>query len=259
MFTKPVIEPTDIQEEWEIRVSLLAGEYCDNNLRFGTTKHAASGLDAFDLRKPRALSAPIAIYFNRPDWDPDYNTFTSDFRPLFVDKDCWELEVYDEQRLLTKLSFSGIENIPEEFEVYLIDKANVKYINLRDDSTYFFKAMTSVSKFSVLVGQGIFLQDDLKSVVPKEFALRQNFPNPFNPITTISFDVPYHSQIILKIYNIRGEEVKTIINDQLEAGRYRFDWQGRNNAGNQVSSGVYLYRLITQTGLTFSGKMVLMK
>ncbi|UCG55151.1 MAG: T9SS type A sorting domain-containing protein, partial [Dehalococcoidia bacterium] len=64
------------------------------------------------------------------------------------------------------------------------------------------------------------------------------YPNPFNPSTTIEFDLPKTSQVTLKIYNILGEEVATLVSDRLTAGSYSYEW----NASN-LSSGVYLYRL----------------
>ena len=87
----------------------------------------------------------------------------------------------------------------------------------------------------------------------KDFCLEQNFPNPFNPVTTIEFDLPKSSDVTLKIFNILGEEVATLVSDRLSAGSYLFEWDASN-----LSSGVYLYRL--QAGdYIETRKMVLMK
>lgn len=100
--------------------------------------------------------------------------------------------------------------------------------------------------------------NNITSSLPDNFRLYHNYPNPFNPSTTISLDIPYKSEVSLKIYNILGEEVKTLLNRQLSAGSYNFEWNGTDNAGKQVSSGVYLYKLTTNN-ISLSKKMVLLK
>ena len=76
------------------------------------------------------------------------------------------------------------------------------------------------------------------SEVPNSFALEQNYPNPFNPSTKIQFEIPEARFVTLKVYNLLGQEVASLINDHLEAGRYRAEFDARN-----LPSGTYLYRL----------------
>jgi len=83
--------------------------------------------------------------------------------------------------------------------------------------------------------------------VPGTFELLQNYPNPFNPRTTIKYQLPLQSKVILKIYNILGQEVITLVDEQVEPGYYELTWNGRNNFDNQVASGVYIYRIIAET------------
>jgi hypothetical protein len=82
----------------------------------------------------------------------------------------------------------------------------------------------------------VYIEDDKQ--LHKNFTLNQNYPNPFNPRTTISFDLPKTSEVTLKIFNILGEEVTTLVSDRLSAGSYSYDWDASN-----LASGVYLYRL----------------
>ena len=79
--------------------------------------------------------------------------------------------------------------------------------------------------------------------IPKNFALKQNFPNPFNPATTITVDLPVSSDALLEVYTITGEKVATLVNGRLEAGSHNIVWNATDNAGNQLPSGVYLCRL----------------
>ncbi len=78
---------------------------------------------------------------------------------------------------------------------------------------------------------------------PQEFALHANYPNPFNPATTISYDVPRASQLTLKIYNMLGVEVRTLVEAWQEPGYKTLQWDGRDNAGQILPSGIYFYRL----------------
>ncbi len=91
------------------------------------------------------------------------------------------------------------------------------------------------------MGKG--LVDDWQTVMPKTTELLGNYPNPFNPSTTISFQLATPSPVILKIYNNLGQEVRTLVNSLFETGNHSISWDGRNNIGKQVLSGVYLYRI----------------
>ena len=83
--------------------------------------------------------------------------------------------------------------------------------------------------------------------------LQQNYPNPFNPNTTIQFDLPKTSKVTLKVFNILGEEVSTLVSDRLSAGSHTYEWDASN-----LSCGVYLYRLEAE-GYFETRKMILMK
>lgn len=98
---------------------------------------------------------------------------------------------------------------------------------------------------------------ELKAI-PEKFALLQNHPNPFNPETEISFELPEANHIVVKIFNTLGEEIRTLVDAPYQVGYHRVRWDGKDNNGKPVASGVYLYRL--QAG-TFShvGKMSLLR
>jgi len=94
--------------------------------------------------------------------------------------------------------------------------------------------------------------------LPHKFSLSQNIPNPFNPKTCINFQIPKTVQIKLEIYSIIGQKVRTLVNEIKSPGFYSANWDGRNEYGIEVSSGVYLYR-ITMGDKTFTKKMLLMR
>lgn len=90
--------------------------------------------------------------------------------------------------------------------------------------------------------------------IPVEFTLSQNYPNPFNPKTTIEFSIPKTEFITLKVYNILGQEVTTLVSKKLTTGKYKFDWNAEN-----YSSGIYYYRITSESGFDKSRKLLLMK
>ena len=92
----------------------------------------------------------------------------------------------------------------------------------------------------------------------KHFSLKQNFPNPFNPETNISFYLPQSSSIILNVYDIKGCKINTIISDVFQAGYYSIIWDGKNNNGVDVPSGLYIYNLKC-SDFSLSRKMLLIK
>ncbi len=100
----------------------------------------------------------------------------------------------------------------------------------------------------------------LKVALPKAFALSQNFPNPFNPSTTIAFDIPEGKEVSvrLNVYNMRGQLVRTLVNELKSEGSYQIQWDGTDNYGRRVSSGVYFYR-ITTGEFSQTRKMVILK
>lgn len=89
--------------------------------------------------------------------------------------------------------------------------------------------------------------------LPRDFALRQNYPNPFNPSTAIQFSLPKTTHVTLKVYNILGEEVATLLNTQMNIGNHTIAWNPQG-----LPSGIYLYRLRAD-GFTSTRKMILQK
>lgn len=94
--------------------------------------------------------------------------------------------------------------------------------------------------------------------LPKDFALAQNYPNPFNPETTIPYQLASRSKVSLVIYNALGQEVRTLLASTQEAGLYTARWDGKDNLGRQLPTGVYLYRLHAGE-MTFTKKMIYLR
>ena len=95
-------------------------------------------------------------------------------------------------------------------------------------------------------------------IIPSHFELAQNFPNPFNPETTIRYLLPGASHVKLAIYNLRGQRIVTLVDREQQPGTYSVQWDGRNEASQDVASGVYLYQLQTKEFISVQ-KLVLIR
>jgi len=103
--------------------------------------------------------------------------------------------------------------------------------------------------------QGI---NDDQTIIPDEYALLQNYPNPFNPETNIEFNLPREQDVSLSVYNLLGQQIRTLVNARVEAGRHVAHWDGQNEYGVAVPSGVYFYRLYTPE-FSQTNKMILVR
>jgi hypothetical protein len=107
------------------------------------------------------------------------------------------------------------------------------------------KVMSTVLSMAGIGGGGFSEQQD--KVIPKEYALYQNYPNPFNPSTEIRYDLPEDSRVRIMIYDILGNEVNVLTDQEWEAGEHQITWVGSNKNGNQVPSGIYFLRIMTHS------------
>ncbi len=100
-------------------------------------------------------------------------------------------------------------------------------------------------------------------IVPGETNLHQNYPNPFNPTTTIIYDVGFnegpYQRVNVAVYNLLGQHVRTLINEQKDIGRYTVRWDGRDKNGVGVSSGIYFICLMNNVGRIHTKKMMLLR
>ncbi len=94
--------------------------------------------------------------------------------------------------------------------------------------------------------------------VPKSFNVSQNYPNPFNPTTEIQYAIPHAANVSIKIYNMLGQDVKTLVSGEKAAGTYSVQWNGDNDFGAKVSSGAYIYRITAGNNIV-TKKMIMMK
>ncbi len=138
------------------------------------------------------------------------------------------------------------------------------YLRVRVKPLVLFKIREAVGDVYVIHSSGKeiltnnSINNDHLNNLPQNYALYPNYPNPFNPSTTIEFDVPEQSMVKLVVYDVAGRRIRTLANGSYAAGHHQVVWDGRDERGVPVASGVYIYRL-TAGSHHFTRKMMLMK
>ncbi|NOY58673.1 MAG: T9SS type A sorting domain-containing protein [Calditrichaeota bacterium] len=100
---------------------------------------------------------------------------------------------------------------------------------------------------------------DLNTGIPTDFNLSQNYPNPFNPTTNMTYRIAKNVQVSLTVYNLLGQKIRTLVNKKQAAGQYRVQWDGRDNSGQKIGSGIFFYTLNVGDKHQITKKMVMVK
>ena len=157
------------------------------------------------------------------------------------------------------------EDIAESFLVYLAVRYRSDRISQSVENTILQTIPNRINYFDnqsfnmyPIVAPTISVHETFIPDLPKSSALHQNYPNPFNPTTRLEFDLPKQVDLTLKIYDLAGRVVTTLVDKSIRPGYHRLVWNGRNYRGQQVPTGIYIARLVTPE-YTKSIKMVLLK
>ncbi len=259
IFTKVAEVPESKPDGWRVNIELNVNGIIDGTTQFGISQLAKPALDKYDVRKPRTVSIVPEIFFDRKEWDEQYPSFSTDIRSSIQEAEKWTFTVKSEPRKPATITFKGIDDVPQEYEVFLVDRAQAKFIDLRQDSKYIFTPVICQTDYTVVVGKKDAVLKEVKEIIPTEFALGQNFPNPFNPTTSFSVRLPVSSFVTVTVFNILGQPVRSVYSGNLEAGQHWFTWDGRNEIQESVPSGVYYCRLDVAGVKSFVTKMVMIK
>lgn len=144
---------------------------------------------------------------------------------------------------------SGIRNSGATFSKVFTEEGTYTYHCTPHQSF----GMVGTITVELALGINNFEDGDIES-----FYLTQNFPNPFNPETNIQFNVPEESEVTLTVFDLKGNKVAIILKDKVSSGFHQVTWDGRNQLGNHLSGGVYLYSL-EAGNFTQTKKMIFLK
>lgn len=237
---------------WKIQLRLQSDGTADRENFLGIAPAAKTGQDDFDKPKPPLVFDCGFLYFPRPDWDTQFSRFRCDYRPALGEGQVWEFETRTPKKTPGTISFDGIGSIPDGNQVWLVNLDNsAQPVDLKAAPAYTYQPAAEITHFKLIVGTESFALSQAADAQPKQFALLQNYPNPFNPSTAIAYQVAATGDVQLKVYDVLGREVQTLVNGRQSAGNYTVRF---NAAG--LASGVYFYRLSVSSSGSQSGAFV---
>ncbi len=155
----------------------------------------------------------------------------------------YEIQISENDSFTDPIIISDLSSVTYQLNELALSKTYFWRVRSKDNDGNF----SSFSKTEVFtVGNLTDVDDENGSgKMPTTYALEQNYPNPFNPTTTIKYSIPEVSFVNIKIYDMLGREVKTLVSSLHKAGSYDIRWNGENNYGSKVASGTYIYRVTT--------------
>jgi hypothetical protein len=246
---------------WSVQLSAESVEYSDMYNFAGIVQDAEKEADKYDVREPmRIPGSTVQLSFTHDDWGIKSGDYMQDMvQPS--DEMVWNLEAKADGGQPVVLNWN-VSAVPEKYRtVLLIDKSTEARINLREVTSYSYTPSSAdVRNFELIISTSM----------PEQYALviksklLQNYPNPFNPETWIPFKLSKAAaDVTIKIYNISGQLVRTLDVGQLKSGSYTTReraayWDGKNEFGERVASGVYLYS-IKADSFSSTRKMVILK
>ncbi|MBN2088883.1 VCBS repeat-containing protein [candidate division KSB1 bacterium] len=245
--SKNIVKKENLKDCWEMKISATCADLQDPSNYIGVKSDAAEEWDQNDLYEPPIISDFVAVRFPHLDWKERAEFYATDFRPQSSEGHSWDFEVQTSQENQpVKLEFNMLDSLPDGFGIHLIDLKFHTIQSLKEKKNITFASGMNqyTHPFRLIVGTDSFIQDHRAGVrdLPDSFELYANFPNPFNSHTLIQYFLPEADRVNLTIYNMLGQRVKTLIRGEaLEGGFYEYFWDGSNEAGESVASGIYFY------------------
>ena len=249
-----------------IDATAVCGKYFDRGNLFGAAKKANNEFDSYDSPELPEISNYVSLWVDNFGWPQKRGAYRTDFQHAGENGYCWRL-VLDCQvpgAKFVSLVFREIKDVPDDWQIYLFDTDEDIAYHLNSSKNLKLPISTNdgmIKHFKLVVGDDQYIQQNSDQIplVPVEFALRQNYPNPFNGLTTIEFSLPRRMNVKIKIYNILGQTVKTLVDGFVRGGIHQLRWDGTNNVGQFVPSGMYFVKIIGEQKTTDVKKILLLK
>lgn len=255
-FSKPAPGQKLSPGEWQLQLAVRCENAEDTDNFVGQIENAATDWDEHDFSEVPPIGEFVSLYFPHSDWQQHPGNYAADFRAPTATGDYWDFSVVTnftqgEIRLETSL----LQELPPQWQIYLVDKKANRQLELGSVDQYVFPAQNN--DFRLIIGTAEVIENNIPSTpVPVTYCLLPNYPNPFNPGTTIRYTLPVAARVELVIYNLMGQKIKTLVSAAQSAGQYEINWDGKNSQNEAVPSGIYWYQ-IRANAFTFTRKMVL--
>ncbi|MFQ5639744.1 MAG: FG-GAP-like repeat-containing protein [bacterium] len=253
-----------IAAKWFIQIEAESGLAVDRDNIAGVIRDAAPEWDRYERFEPPPIGEFVMVSFPHGNWEKYPDIHTTDFHPPAAEGHIWDFTVSTNiPDKPVELTFAHLELVRPEFAIKLIDLSLNLTQDLRFDEQYIYRSQHygGSKKFRIVVGNSDFVGENSAGFagVPSMFELAQNFPNPFNPSTSIKFGLPQASQVTLKMFNLLGQEIVTLLDGiEKQAGHSVVIWDGKDQHGRRAPSGIYIYRLYAGS-VVLSRKLTLLK
>ncbi|MFZ5516882.1 MAG: choice-of-anchor D domain-containing protein [Candidatus Zhuqueibacterota bacterium] len=261
---RPLNKMAESGNGWRLRIVAECGGSRDRINSLGVSEAGSDAWDKRDYPEPPVPGNYVSLYFPHADWPGRCKAYTSDIRQYLGQGQIWDVRVKSNEGAgAVRLNWAMDQPPETDLEILLYDKNRNKTIDMNSNDAYSFQRFSENEEavFQVFAGSPGFMEKQvqgLRAQFPQEFGLSQNYPNPFNATTRIEFKIPSLQRVSLKIYDLLGREVKSLLDDVRPAGYYHLEWNGRNNAGADVSSGIYVC-LVRAGERAETRKVILMK
>lgn len=243
---KPSLE----EGEWTLQVKVIAGNHRDENNFLGFRSQAHIECDRWDFPEPPpAPVRKVRLYFPRLDWSRCADVYMSDFRPP-SEGAVWDFVVEGgDKENSARLFIEGLAFLPAGWNVRLLDVDGGVSIEPSEGSGYpvAIKGPNVKRHWQLVVGRAKYIEQMMGNLreLPGECDLAQNWPNPFNAETVISYQIPHQTQMQLAIYDVLGRRVKVLTDGLQDPGYFTMVWDSRDERELQVASGIYFCVLDT--------------
>ena len=250
-----------VTNDWEIALKATGKHYFYYTGRVGRKEDAIDQKDRYDSPVLPALNNFISISMD-VDGDGIFSN-SGDFRSLDQFNGTWDIRLSGKGEP-GPVYFSGniLTMIPDGMSVAILDvQSRTVYNQFLLTGLTIQEKINSAYDLKLIIGDESYVQSTVQEVltnIPEEFSLGQNYPNPFNPTTKIDFALARTGNVNILIYNLMGQQVKTLVSESLDYGYHIITWNGLDDFGRQVPSGVYFSELRAK-GFRQSKKMLLLK
>ena len=250
-----------ISNEWVLNLRLSSNHYFDYSSQVGRKELAEEDKDAYDVPALPVMDSYVAVRTEiNGNGDFDYE---SDIRSLEESNGVWNIKLISEG-ISGPYTFSMKSNndLPTGLDFALLDIPNKNVIrNVLSESITIQESLQNGYDITIVAGDEAYVNDMIMNIleaIPAEYSLSQNYPNPFNPTTKIDFTLPRSDDVNVTIYNLVGQQIKVLVNSNLEYGYHTVTWNGLDQLGRPVASGVYFSELRTRN-FRQTKKMLLLK
>jgi len=248
--------------EWMLNIKLDSDTYFNYSTEIGRQKNAINSFDLFDTPIYPNINQEISLVMDLN--ETKAFEYIRDIRGVNNKNGIWNLRLENNTDAKQLMISGGFLNghIPEDLVIAFV---NIKEKNISYDLVESGIPLSVVSEqsydFKLVVGDTEYVTrttEEILSNIPEVFSLGQNYPNPFNPITKMNYSLPVRSKVVISVYNVLGQEVKNIFNKQQDYGKHVVSWDGTDNKGREMASGVYFTRMIAEQ-FSQTKKMLLLK